>query len=101
VAWQSKVVKVASRTDPSKAYEVTADFSEQRGHDNNFECTCPAYQYQGMAESGAKCKHILEVEDQFCDWHSESSDDAQTEEQEREHVCPRCGGRTETAMMGV
>jgi hypothetical protein len=40
------------------------------------------------------CKHV-------CQWHQQFSDEVQTEEQKKNHICPRCGGKTEVVRVGV
>lgn len=54
-------------------------------------CTCKGFQYHG------KCKHVKEVDETRCTWHSMWSDEEQTEE----GVCPVCGGPTSYVQVAV
>lgn len=56
---------------------------------SEWTCDCPSYTYRGH------CKHIdLLATMRVCSWDSETGPEEQTEEQEHNHVCPRCGNMT-------
>jgi hypothetical protein len=66
-------------------------------------CTCPAYKYTkatinfGGRMVKPECKHIEQARVDVCGWHREWAnvhDLAQTEEQRKQFICPRCGGPT-------
>ena len=64
---------------------------------NNVEaCTCPAFKFG----KGKPCKHINQVKEQACFWHSMFGS-LQSEEQNKNMVCPDCGGQTEYVRVAV
>ena len=54
-----------------------------------------------MKDSDKQCRHIKKVKDQFCDWHGEYGMKVQTDYQEENQICPKCGGKTEIVRMLV
>ena len=65
-------------------------------------CTCPAYKFavRGKTNFGGSmvskhCKHIVQAEMEICAWHGAfSMKGTQDAEQEKNMVCPVCGGKT-------
>ena len=58
---------------------------------DDWDCTCPAYQYSKPEAKG--CKHVRHYLANRCTWHSEFGY-PQTEEQKTRQVCPGCGKPT-------
>jgi predicted RNA-binding Zn-ribbon protein involved in translation (DUF1610 family) len=75
-------------------YTQTGMFSEHMQP----HCTCPAYKF---SKGEKTCKHIAQVYEQTCNWHQNYSDEVQTEEQNAQHKCPRCGGETVVVRVAV
>ena len=73
-------------------YEVCSEYGREW-------CTCPDYKYR-KKKQGKVCKHIKQVQEKECGWHG-SYFERQTEEQEKNYICPRCGGPTEVVRVGV
>lgn len=80
-------------------YQQTGLFSER----NYPRCTCPAYKFAkrtinfGGMMVPPECKHILQAQKEACGWHEAYSD----ESQEKEGICPRCGGVTVSVRWAV
>ena len=55
-------------------------------------CECKGYVYRGQ------CRHQGEAHQKVCKWNDQDGPEVQTEEQEDNKVCPRCGGPTKTAI---
>lgn len=56
-------------------------------------CECPSYEFRG------RCRHQREALTLVCNW-SELDGQPQSAEQRSNHVCPECGGRTQTVVIG-
>lgn len=56
-------------------------------------CECPSYEFRG------RCRHQREALALVCNW-SELDGELQTAEQRSNHVCPECGGKTQTVVIG-
>lgn len=74
--------KVPSKSDPSKEYDVTIEFT-----DGTVTCSCPAFTYRGT------CRHTRFREER-CGWNELDGREVQTRAQKRQNICPRCGSRT-------
>ena len=59
-----------------------------------FDCSCPGFKFQKT------CKHVKDLQGNQCTWHG-AYDEQQTEEQEKQQVCPHCGGKTEFVRVAV
>jgi len=79
-------VTVVSTSKGREGTEYTVSGVIREG---NVECSCPGFQYRGT------CKHVT-TEIVQCGWTSQKG--GQSDEQERERVCPRCGSRTVRGM---
>ena len=82
------------------AESKTAEFSVGGYHQHidaqyGVVCSCKGYQFRKT------CKHSKQVEKSLCGWHSMFSEEIQTPEQENNHICPCCGGKTETVRVAV
>ena len=64
-------------------------------HLDGWTCTCKGFTYRKT------CKHIKQAEEERCGWHQQYSDEVQTEAQENDHICPKCGNTTMTVRVGV
>lgn len=52
-------------------------------------CECPGYFHRG------RCRHQAEAMDAVCGWTEQQvGQHAQTDEQRKQKICPRCGGPT-------
>ena len=80
--WQE--VEVRSSTDPKKTYSVSIPPWEGT---EDITCDCPSWTYRGY------CRHTREAMRKICNWTS-NDPVPQSEEQRRNHVCPRCGRNT-------
>jgi uncharacterized Zn finger protein len=80
--WQTVEVKSSSRE--GVAYEVSIP---PWGGGEDITCDCPGFVFRGY------CRHTRAALSKICNW---TSDDPvpQSEEQMRDHVCPRCGRPT-------
>ena len=58
-----------------------------------YVCSCKGYQFH------KPCKHVEAIE--HCGWHSVYDEEKQTETQEANKICPRCGGNTEYVKVTV
>lgn len=74
------------------AHVVTGLFSESCVP----HCSCMAFKYS-KGDPVKSCKHIRQAERDTCGWHEQYS----IEPQAQPGVCPRCGGKTITVMVGV
>ena len=79
--WQE--VEVASSA-PGKSYTVSIPPWEGT---KDITCECPSYQFRGY------CRHTREALRKICNWTSRDPV-PQTDEQRKNHVCPRCGRKT-------
>src|SRR6201989_956355 len=77
-------VYVPSHTDPNTTYMCwVQDPSEVR----SVICTCPGYTHRG------ECSHQQEALELLCGWDEYNRPaERQTDEQRKEHICPRCLG---------
>ncbi len=63
-------------------------------------CDCKAYTfgkrtiYFGGRFYPPQCKHIIEAEKKRCGWHEQWGEEAQTEEERKGMICPKCKGET-------
>ncbi len=71
-------------------------------------CTCSAYKFckHGTTHFGRQkvpnwCKHIHQYHDNLCAWHEQDGTHAQTDEQRKNMLCPKCGGETEWVRVAV
>jgi len=55
---------------------------------------CWPYRKSKKGYEYGTCKHV-------CQWHEQWSDEAQTEKQREDMVCPRCSAETEWVRVGV
>lgn len=85
--WQPVKVPSASREGESHLVMVCPWGTP---HENI--CDCPAYFYR------ASCRHQLEAMDLVCGWSELVDKLAQTDEQKKYKVCPRCKGPTQWKM---
>lgn len=61
-----------------------------------WKCSCPAWQYGGTRP----CKHIKALK--ICGWHKEyDGNPPQSRQQEKQYICPRCGGETEIIRIAI
>jgi hypothetical protein len=79
--WQP--VKVAS-SDGKSFYIVLVN---PWGVEHENVCECKGYMHRGQ------CRHQLEASDRICAWE-EGDNEIQTDAQQRDKICPRCGGPT-------
>lgn len=79
-------VEMESQSEPGVVHEVMVPLPTDDIGD--FICDCRGFEYRGM------CKHIEEVSENMCRWDSTLNAEQQTPDQERDMMCPRCGGRT-------
>lgn len=56
-------------------------------------CECMSYVHRG------RCRHQREALSMVCNW-TELDGRPQTAEQKSKHVCPECGGKTQTIVIG-
>jgi hypothetical protein len=82
--WQE--VEVPS-SDPDKSYWVT--IPPWNSSDEESVCECPSYEYRGY------CRHQREAMSFLCHWNSVDGP-----EQTEKKVCPECGGKTNTVIIG-
>ncbi len=80
-------------------YEQHNMFSERHWP----SCTCKAYFYSkptmdfGGRAVKPRCKHILRAMENVCGWHQQYSEEIQ----EKDGICPRCGGPTTTVAVAT
>lgn len=80
------VFEVPSQSAKNVFYEVHSIFPEDPPED--YVCTCQGFCYRGH------CAHQRMAFEDRCLWHGLKGPEQQTHEQERDCVCPRCGGST-------
>lgn len=86
------LVRVPSKTEPGKTYEVLV-----QDINSPFEniCECKGYEYRGH------CVHQIEAQFYVCGWEEQYDVEQQTPLQKEQHICPRCGGPTESETIDV
>lgn len=92
-----EIMQQCASMDPSRSNGWNIGGYRQTIHPVTYEveCSCKGYQFRH------KCKHADEADKTRCHWHQNYSAEVQTEEQEAEMVCPRCGGETMYVKVGV
>ena len=85
-------VQMCSDLDPHKHWTIGG--YQQYLHVGEIACTCKGYHFRKT------CKHVKQLQEEQCTWHG-LFDELQTEEQEENHTCPRCGKKTVTVRCGV
>lgn len=85
--WQP--VKVESSREDGTFYVVLVN---PWGTTNENICECRGYVYRG------NCRHQHEASQKLCRWSDADGPEVQTEEQERNNVCPRCHKATRTRL---
>ncbi len=83
--WQE--VEVPSSSDPKVSYTVTLPPWER--NEEEISCNCPSYEFRGH------CRHQLEALNTLCHWSSLDGKE-QNKKQKDGHICPECGGLTQT-----
>ena len=86
--WQE--VAVPSATDESAYYLVTLPPWDR--NEAEAVCKCPGYEFRG------RCRHQREALEQICNW-SELDSQPQTTDQQRDRICPECGGPTKVVVI--
>jgi hypothetical protein len=84
--WQP--VEIDSATTPNKTYVVLVN---PWGDPRENICDCEGYRFRGM------CSHQKLASEEVCCWNAQIGfAETQNAQQERELICPRCGGSTKT-----
>ena len=81
-----------SDAHPNKTWSLNG--YQQYYHLGELLCTCKGFHFRRT------CKHVKEVEKTQCTWNG-FLDELQTEEEEQNRTCPRCGKTTEFIRVGV
>lgn len=85
--------EVTSSQDEDQKYVVHVNPWANRSEQH--VCECKGYQFRG------RCRHQKEAHQNHCGWNAAESVESQTPEQERNRICPRCGGPTHYSMWEV
>lgn len=88
--WQE--IEIESSSDPDLYYVVTLPPWDRT--ESEAVCECPSFEYRG------RCRHQHEAMSMVCQW-TELDGQSQTPEQKTNHVCPDCGGKTKTIVLGA
>ena len=80
--WQE--VRIRSASTAGKQYTVSIP---PWGGVEDITCDCPGYTFRGA------CRHTSAALERICNWTSEDRV-PQTDEQRKNHICPRCGAGT-------
>lgn len=88
--WQE--IEIESSSDPDLYYVVTLPPWDRT--ESEAVCECPSFEYRG------RCRHQYEAMSMVCQW-TELDGQSQTPEQKTNHVCPDCGGKTKTIVLGA
>lgn len=81
------VTRVQSSRNTGDVYDVTYTI-----RDGDVTCTCPGYKFRGQ------CKHTRTSE-MVCGWR-EGDEPAQSQREQNQRVCPRCGAQTINRLVG-
>jgi len=79
-------ILVPSASEKNKEYRVLVAWPDDEV--NDLTCECLSFIHRGH------CHHQQEAFDSLCRWTSLKGPEKQTREQQRNHVCPRCGYQT-------
>lgn len=82
------VVEVLSQLKEGVVYKVLVPYPDDPI--DELTCECPGFVFRGA------CRHQDEVFETLCRWTSVEGPEAQTVDQRRKHICPRCGGETKS-----
>ena len=82
-------VIVRSHTDRDRLYTVLVQTPDET---QEVICECEGYVFRGY------CKHQKQAMEALCKWTEKIGPEAQTNEQRKDKICPRCGGPTEWRM---
>lgn len=84
-------VEVPSATDSDYFYLVTIPPWDRK--ESEAVCECESYLFRG------RCRHQREALTMVCNW-TEMDGKPQNEFERRAHICPECGGETQTVVIG-
>lgn len=80
-------IEVPSHSDPDKVYTVVIVSDDEPP-----VCECEGFDFRGH------CSHQQEALDARCTWDEATGPEFQSNTQQRNGECPRCGGSTEGYM---